>query len=127
MIKMTEPELSRTRHKCAMALEDINWVHDAEITGSLTMDKALEEAMNGRDLGLLVTRSFEPSTESFHAWMDYAYLLTMLSNRERPFKKFSILRTGLLLNIMHKYQNSTAWVILKPWSTFLFIYLQYII
>ena len=96
MKEITETELSHIRHKCNMAIEDIVWFHDAEIPGNLTMDKALEVAMSGKDMGLIVTRALQPSSNSYHAWMDYAHLLTMLFNRGRPFKKFSILRTGLL-------------------------------
>ena len=88
-------ELSFIRSRCESALEDIRWSNTAENSSSLTLEQALVAARNGHDAGLEHTRSLQPTSNSHNDWMDYVYLLTLLFNRNRPFRKFTILRRGL--------------------------------
>lgn len=77
-------------------MEDIRWTNTADVVGDLTLVRALEFAKNDQDAGYENTLSLQPKTDCHHEWMEYARLLTLLFNRNRVFKKFTILRYGLL-------------------------------
>ena len=98
MRTLEESELNFIRLRCESALEDIRWTNTAENASSLTLKQALVAARLGHDAGLEHTKSLQPSSTCHAEWMDYVYLLTMLFNRNRPFRKFTILRKGLLFN-----------------------------
>ena len=102
MEKLTGKELEYISHKCEMAMEDIKWTSTAIITGDLSLAKALEAARTNQDVGYEKTLALQPTNGSHHEWMDFVFLLTMLFNRDRAFKKFTILRNGLLHFVMHK-------------------------
>ena len=96
MPQLTENEFRRVSHRCEMAMEDIKWTNTADFTGDLTLNRAVEFAKNGQDAGYENTLSIQPKTACHHEWMEFARLLTLLFNRNREFKKFTILRNGLL-------------------------------
>ena len=85
-------------HRCNSALEDIRWQNNAAPSSDLTFAQALEAAKEGKDMGLSFTKSLQPQSRNHNEWMDYSLLLTMLFNRNRPFRKYTILRKGLLAN-----------------------------
>lgn len=99
MQRLTESELRPIRSRCDRALGEICWKYDATTADSLTLPRALEAAKIGKDMGLESTRSLQPLTDNYNDWMDYAFMLTILYNRNRSFKKYTILRKELFTYI----------------------------
>ena len=72
------------------ALKDkIEWNNSGS---ARSIKDALEELKEGRDIGWEGTKDLMPSSEDFHHWMHYAYLLTIIHNRDCEPKRYSITR-----------------------------------
>ena len=61
-----------------------------------TIKSAIAEIEFGKDIGWQQTALLMPATDDFHDWMDYAYLLTRLHNRELSPKRFTLLRKAII-------------------------------
>ena len=80
------------KDKCLDILNDINWKEQVNFTDETTIDGAIELALEGLDGGLEGTYRLQPDDLQFHKWMRYAYLCTILYNRNRQQRRFTILR-----------------------------------
>ena len=67
-----------------------------------TVADAIQEIKSGKDIGWHNTRLMTPSTDDHHAWMEFAYLITLIYNRDAANKRYTILRIGYF-NIMFIY------------------------
>ena len=63
-----------------------------ELGNASNIAEATCEAMAGRDLGWEKTRNLMPANYDHHHWMNFAHLLTVLYNRDKEIKRFSIFR-----------------------------------
>ena len=80
------------KDKCLDALNDITWMGQIEFDQQTTITTAIELAQQGLDGGLEGTYNLQPTDLNFHEWMQFAYLCTILYNRNRTIKKYTILR-----------------------------------
>ena len=80
------------KEKCLDALNEINWMGQVTFTPETTIDGAIELALQGLDGGLEGTYELQPTGLQFHEWMQYAYLCTILYNRNRSIRRYTILR-----------------------------------
>ena len=101
MANLDEKAFRDVLHRCNSALEDIRWENNAAPTSDLSFAQALEAARDEKDMGYSFTKSLQPQSRNHNEWMDYALLLTMLFNRNRPFCKYTILRIGLLMQCIN--------------------------
>ena len=92
-VHLTANDVTRLREKCNNAINDINWTNTADLT-NCDYKRALQLAREGQDGGPTATKRFEPTNNNHHKWMKYAHLLTVLYNRNRSVKRFTILRKG---------------------------------
>ena len=80
--------------KCLNALNDIQWLDQLTFDETTTVKMAIEWARQGLDGGLEGTFKLQPSDLSFHCWVDYAHLCTILYNRNRTNQRYTILRNA---------------------------------
>ena len=60
-------------------LSVVQWRNDGNPN---SLQEALQMAKVGKDGGQLVTMELRPTTNDFHAWMDWSALVTFLYNRD---------------------------------------------
>ena len=82
------------KDKCLNALNDIKWMNHINFDEDATVEYAIELARQGLDGGLEGTFQLQPRDLNFHCWMQFAHLCTILYNRNRTIKKYTILRTA---------------------------------
>ena len=80
------------KSKCLDALNDIKWSEQVNFTPETTINDAIELALQGLDGGMEGTYQLQPDGLQFHEWMQYAYLCTILYNRNRSLRRYTILR-----------------------------------
>ena len=80
------------KDRCLAALNDIVWMDQLQFTDQTTIAVAIEYARQGLDGGLEGTFQLQPTDLDFHEWMQFAYLCTLLYNRNRNEKRYTILR-----------------------------------
>ena len=107
---MTAQEFERTRDSCNWALTRITWKNNATVDAAQSRSKALLAANNGMDPGHDKTRSLAPQTMLYHEWMQYAHLLTILYNRDRAEKRFTILRKGCMSMLQKMFKQKTLFL-----------------
>ena len=90
------------KDKCLNSLNDIQWRNHINFTKHTTIESAIELARQGLDGGLEGTFQLQPQDLDFHCWMQFASLCTILYNRNRTNKKYTILRTATYLSPCHK-------------------------
>ena len=71
----------------------ISWNSTGE---ARTLKSAIAEIEFGKDIGWQQTAFLMPATDDYHEWMDYAYLLTRIHNRELSPKRFTLLRKAII-------------------------------
>ena len=72
------------------ALKDkISWNNNGS---ARSIKDSLTELKEGKDIGWEGTKSLMPSSDDFHHWMNFAYLLTIIHNRDCEPKRYSITR-----------------------------------
>ena len=71
-----------------------------ELGTAKNIAEATREAVAGRDLGWEQTRKLMPNNYDHHHWMNFAHLLTVLYNRDKELKRFSIIR-NVITNKRH--------------------------
>ena len=82
----------KIKDKCLDALNDINWKGQVAFNQQTTVEIAIKLAQEGLDGGLEGTYQLQPDDLNFHNWMQYAFLCTILYNRNRSTRKYTILR-----------------------------------
>ena len=80
------------KDKCLETLNDIDWKGQVSFNTQTTIETAIELAQQGLDGGLEGTYQLQPDDLNFHSWMQYAFLCTILYNRNRAIRKYTILR-----------------------------------
>ena len=68
----------------------ISWNYQGTAT---TVKEAIAEIKDGKDIGWQQTWRLMPTSACYHDWMDFAFLLTLIYNRDNEPKRFTILRT----------------------------------
>ena len=99
------------KDKCLEALNDINWKGQVSFNRQTTIETAIELAQQGLDGGLEGTYQLQPDDLDFHRWMQFAFLCTILYNRDRDTRKYTILRKcyfKLALNVKYYTTENTT-------------------
>ena len=86
------------KDKCLDALNEIRWMQQIEFNEHTTIEMAIAWARQGLDGGLEGTYNLQPTDLSFHCWMQYALLCTILYNRDHTNKRYTILRNATTLH-----------------------------
>ena len=83
----------KTKHKIIEELEKLETAISWNNLGSAkSIQEALKELKEGKDIGWDGTKSLMPKYDDFHHWMHFAFLLTTIHNRDCTPKKYSIIR-----------------------------------
>ena len=93
-IDAKEEELAFIQKKCQEAITDITWDPEANLMPNITLSEAREMAKVGKIFHKDTILRLEPQNAKYAEWMNFVHLLTILYNRNRIYKKYTILRTG---------------------------------
>ena len=78
--------------KCMEAINQIEWIENVQYDDNVTVSVATNLARRGFDGGKDAILQLQPAENDFGGWMAYAELCTVLYNRGRTTKKYTILR-----------------------------------
>ena len=87
-------EIAFFKNKCHAAINDIKWDPEAQLLPQLTTTTALSMARAGDNFRKSDVIKLEPQNTKYEEWMNFVHLLTILYNRNRKNKKYTILRNG---------------------------------
>ena len=93
-IEAKPEEITFFKRKCHDAMESINWNCNTPLLPNLTTIEALVMARAGDMFNKTTVELLEPQDGEYNEWMNFVHLLTILYNRNRTYKKYTILRTG---------------------------------
>ena len=98
---MVSPTIdAAVKSRILKALEDLE--HSIRWNGlsqAADLKNAIIDIKKDMDLGWEKTAALVPTSEDHHEWMDFAYLLTRIYNRDNVTKKYSVIRK--VINIVH--------------------------
>ena len=86
------PNVQWIKDKCLEALNSVEWVENVQYEANVTVSIATNLARRGFDGGKEAVLCLQPAEDDFGSWMAYAGLCTVLYNRGRTTKKYTILR-----------------------------------
>ena len=112
-IIVNQKEITIFKKKCQEAIKDIQWSHGTPFQPNITIVEALKMARNGEQFCKETIDNLEPKGENHAEWMNFIHLLTILYNRNKEIKKYTILRKRMLITNMHKCRiNHTCFLII---------------
>ena len=86
------PNVQWIKDKCMEALDHVDWIDNVRYPEDVTVGVATRLARQGLDGGKTAVLQLRPKNDDFGGWMAYAGLCTVLYNRGRASKKYTILR-----------------------------------
>lgn len=75
----------------------ISWNH---LGVAKSIQEGIAELKFNKDIGWQQTLNLMPQSDDFHHWMHYAYMLTLIHNRDLSPKRYSIIRVVIILVLL---------------------------
>ena len=92
MIMVDEEKKKRILNELDQMQQNTNW---NQMGKAETVADAIQEIKSGKDIGWHNTWLLQPQSDCHHAWMEFAFLITLIYNRDATKKRYTILRIWL--------------------------------